>query len=327
MNPHEPSLRHLSREGLGDYLRSGAPAVVKIDGIPTLYLVIEPTLRRIGLRTPAARQPVPDLSAYRHISAESIYWKDCHWSELRIDGEMIVDAYPILCCVADRMQLQSLDFSAAVTGALSSLRELLAGARGLSEEQETGLFAELLFLSYLLRRLPIDQAISGWLGPEAEEHDFVLVEGDVEVKSTTSEERHHWIGDLRQLEPTLGRRLWLLSVQLTGAGAGGVTLSELIDVIRPLLPPGATSAAFERKLTTIGWRNEASNLYVRRLRMRNRPECFEIDRDFPAITPGRLADAGLEHSRFVQVRYMINLAGLGSSDAPEILADFGLEKL
>ena len=108
MTALEASQRHLSRDGLGEYLRSGAPSVIKIEGSPPLYLVIEPLLKRLVLRTPLTGQPIPDLAAYQHISAETIYWNDAHWFELRIEGEMISDAYPVLCSIADRIQLQSL---------------------------------------------------------------------------------------------------------------------------------------------------------------------------------------------------------------------------
>jgi len=326
MTTPEASQRHLSREGLGEYLRSGAPAVVKIEGSPAVYLVIEPILRRLVLRTPLARQPIPDLSAYQHISAETIYWNDGRWCELRIEGEMIADAYPVLCSIADRIQLQSLDFSTAVVGALSSLRELLAGAQRLTEQQEIGLFGELLFLKHLLGKKVTAEAVASWRGPEGEEHDMALAEGDVEVKSTTTEERCHWIGDVRQLEPTFGRRLWLLSFQLTGAGAGGASLPELIEEIRALLRAESGAEEFEAKLNAVGWRDDTADLYVRRLRLRSKPECYEIDHTFPAITPQRLAAAGLDQSRFVQIRYMIDLRGLQvSSDVPESLSTVSAE--
>lgn len=326
MTTSESSQRHLSRDGLSEYLRSGAPSVVKIDGNPAVYLVIEPLLKRLVLRTPLTGKPVPDLATYQHISAEAIYWNDAQWVELRIEGEMITDAYPVLCSIADRIQLQSLDFRTAVTGALSSLHELLAGAQRLSEQQEIGLFGELLLVKHLLGTMATAEAMASWRGPEGEEHDISLSDGDVEVKSTTAEERCHWIGDVRQLEPTIGRRLWLLSIQLTEAGVGGSSLSDLIDELRALLAAGTSLEEFERKLDAVGWRDDTANLYVRRLRLRSKPECYEIDGDFPAITPQRLAAAGLDQSRFVQIRYMIDLNGLkAASDVPEFLSTMSIE--
>jgi hypothetical protein len=203
---------------------------------------------------------------------------------------------------------------------------LLAGARRLSEQQEIGLFGELLVVKHLLGTMAADEAVASWRGPEGEEHDISLAGGDVEIKSTTAEERCHWIGDLRQLEPTIGRRLWLLSIQLTGAGAGGLTLPDLIKQLRLLVTPAAVLEAFERKLDAVRWRNDTANLYVRRLRLRSKPECYEVDRDFPAITPQRLVAAGLDQRRFVQIRYMFDLSGLRvASDVPEFLSTMSTE--
>lgn len=326
MTEPDTTPRHLSRGGFSDYLRSGAPSVIKIEGAPVVYLVIEPVLRRLVLRTPWTGQPIPDLSTYLHISAATVYWNDGQWCELRIEGEIIAEAYPVLCAMADHIQLQSLDFGSAVTAALDSLCELLAGAQRLSEQQEIGLFGELILLKHLCGALPAAKAIAGWRGPKGEEHDFSLADGDVEVKSTTAEERCHWVGHVRQLEPTFGRRLWLLSIQLTGAGAGGATLPELIQEVRGLLTTGPVAEEFDRKLGAVGWRAETANLYVRRLRLRSRPKCYEIDSSFPAITPGRLAAAGLDQSRFVQIRYMIDLRGLQASvEAPDILSSIRSE--
>src|SRR5262249_48510664 len=104
------SRRHLSPDGFQEYLRAGAPSVIKIEGSPSVYLAIDPSLSKLALRTPLQRQSVPDLSAYQHISAAAVHWNDAQWCELRIEGDIIVEAYPILCAIADRIQLRSLDF-------------------------------------------------------------------------------------------------------------------------------------------------------------------------------------------------------------------------
>ncbi len=308
--------RHLTRDGLADYLAAGAPAVIKIDGAPILYLVIEPALRRLALRTPLARQSLPDLTTYRHVSAVMIHWNDRQWFELRVEGQMLLDAYPVLCSIADRIQLQHVDVGPAVADALASLRELLASYGRLSEEQEIGLFGELLVLRHLIAERSISEPIQSWRGSTSEEHDFDIGVDDVEVKSTTSECRHHWIGDLHQLKPTVGRRLWLVSIQLTGAGSGGSSLPELVDAIRLGMSAGPSADEMRRKLDASGWRDETSPLYTRRFRLRSSPAVFEVDKAFPALTPSTLAAAGVDHERIVRVKYVINLDGLPSAASP-----------
>lgn len=307
--------RHLSRDGLADYLAAGAPAVIKIDGDPVLYLVIEPALHRLALRAPLPRKSVPDLSTYRHVSAVAIHWNDRQWFELRIDGRMLLDAYPVLCSVADRVQMHRVDVGPAVTDALASLKELLSSHGRLSEEQEIGLFGELLVLRRFIQDDSVPDPIRSWRGSAREEHDFDIGADDVEVKSTTSENRHHWIGDINQLKPTPGRRLWLASIQLTGAGAGGHSLPDLIDATRAVTPH-ASAQELHRKLDAAGWRDETAPLYIRRFRLRCPPAVFEVDTTFPALTPTLLAAAGVDCGRFVRVKYMINLDGLPAALAP-----------
>jgi hypothetical protein len=207
--------------------------------------------------------------------------------------------------------------------ALDALRELLAGRGMLTEEQETGLFGELLVLRHLLRQLSAADALASWRGPAAEEHDFALPDADVEVKSTTSELRSHWIGDIHQLEPSPGRRLMLLSIQLTGAGPEGSSLAELVGEICDLASDAAVAAELRRRLD---YPDRYSRPQPRRFRLRTIPAIFDVDREFPAITPGRLEDAGLDRRRFKQVRYLIELDGYREAvDVPHLVAGIGVE--
>lgn len=316
MTASDVHARHLSRDGLADYLAAGAPAVIKIDGDPVLYLAIEPALLRLALRTPLPRHSVPDLTTYRHVSAVAIHWNDRQWFELRIEGRMLLDAYPVLCSIADRIQFHRIDVGPAVADALASLRDLLSSFGRLSDEQETGLFGELLVLRRFIHNRSVTDPIRSWRGSAREEHDFDIGADDVEVKSTTSENRHHWIGDLNQLKPTLGRRLWLVSIQFTGAGAGGHSLPELIDAIRAITPHDPSAHELRRKLDAAGWRDETAPLYTRRFRLRCSVAVFEVDKTFPALTPTVLAAAGIDCGRFVRVKYMINLDGLPAAPSP-----------
>jgi hypothetical protein len=323
MSEPDASGRHLSADSFRDYVQAGAPSVVKIDGSPVMYLAINAMPHRIALRTPLTRHGLPDLSGYRHISVAIIHWNDTQWCELRVDGDIIFDAYPIVCAIADRVQLLSMDFGPAVVEALDALRQLLAGRGMLSEEQEIGLFGELLVLRHLLRQLPALDALACWRGPAGEEHDFALPGADLEVKSTTSELRSHWIGDIRQLEPSPGRRLMLISIQLTGAGADGASLAELIEEVCSLVSDATAAAVLRKKLD---YPNRYRGPQPRRFRLRTIPAIFDVDSEFPAITPGRLEEARLDRRRFKQVRYLIELEGLReAADVPHVVAGVRVE--
>jgi Putative PD-(D/E)XK family member, (DUF4420) len=301
--------RHLTYDGLGAYVSAGVSAALKIDGTPVVYVIVEPASGSVALRTPVGPRGIPDLSGYRHVSAATVQWNDKPWYEVRVDGAPIVATYPVLCGIADRIQLDGQDFSRAVRDSLAALRQLFAQNARLSDEQEVGLFGELRVLQHLIDRMGGPAAVDCWRGPHGEEHDFDIDGDDVEVKATLSENRRHWIGHIGQLQSTLGRSLWLVSIQLTTAAAVGTSLPMVVGAIRSSLTDAQSVDDFDRRLEAVGWRNEDTELYQRRLRLRSRPLVFEVDVRFPALTTARLAAAALDPVRFSQVRYMIDLDG------------------
>ena len=195
--------------------------------------------------------------------------------------------------------------------ALDAFRGLLARAPRLSEDQEIGLFGELVALDRLIDGVGEAKALAAWLGPRAEEHDFVLGEADVEVKTTRSERRIHVIHGLGQLTPTPGRLLHLMSVQVTGAGAAGngETLPELIERIRRRLRSGRTD--FDDRLTDCGWEDaQADRLYTTRLLVRSEPRFYNVDGAFPAITSAGLSRIVTRPELVRSIDYRIDVTDL-----------------
>jgi hypothetical protein len=317
--------RHLTHDGLTAYVAAGVSAALKIEGVPAVYIIIEPASGYLALRTPVTMRSAHDLSGYRHISTATVQWNDKPWHEVRVDSAPIAAVYPILCGIADRIQIEGQDFPRAVRDSLAALRQLFAQSVRLSDEQEIGLIGELWVLQYLIGRMEGSAAIECWRGPHGEEHDFDIEGVDVEVKSTMSENRRHWIGHIGQLQPSLNRALWLISIQFTTAAAGGTTLPSVIAAVRIMLTDAQAIDRFDRHLEAIGWRNEDAALYQRRVRLRSKPPIFRVDERFPALTPARLVAAALDPSRFAQVRYMIDLDGYPpATGAPMPLLEFCL---
>jgi hypothetical protein len=324
MNEPTADGRHLDREGLRQYLSAGAPAALKIEGAPPLYIIVEPACETLRLRAPQARNTLPDVSAYRNLAVDIVHWRDAPWCQLSISGPLVFDAYSVLIAIADRIQKQGAEFAAATRAALEAFREVLAAVRGLSEEAEIGLFGELLLLSHLLQTIDPAAAIAAWRGPSAEEHDFGLHALDLEVKTTTSESRLHWVNSLTQLKPTPGRPLFLGSLQLTAAGAGGHALIDIVARTEARTPE-ALREALRIKLSDVGWREDGASADARRFRFRTRPQFYLVASDFPSLTPEKIAAADLSPS-IVQVRYMIDLSNVPpASPAPAPLAAFGGE--
>jgi len=315
-----PSERHLRPEGLKEYLAAAVPTMVPVDGDPQCFLVIDPSLQRVAMRVPWSADELPDLSAYRHFFAETVARDGRRWGEFGAVGEdVLLDAYPVICAVADRVQQEGKPFSAAIRGVLESYHELLRGIGRLSDQEEIGLFGELLVLDRLVDGLGEDVAVDAWRGAISEEHDFGLPDDDVEVKTTMGEHRRHWVGTATQLEPTVGRPLWLLSLQVTSAGAGGLSLPELIAGVRMKLVDGSVRATFEDRLGRVRWHDEQAALYSRRFRLRSDPAVYHVDSDFPAITPAKLTAASVPVQRIAGLTYLLDLTGLPPDSPPPAL--------
>lgn len=316
-----PSERHLRPEGLQEYLAAAVPVLVPVDGDPKCFLVIDPSLQRVAIRVPWTVGELPDLSTYRHFFAETVVRDGSRWGEFgATGGDVLIDAYPVICAVADRVQQEGKPFAVAVRGVLETYHELLRGLGRLSDREEVGLFGELLVLDRLIDEIGESVAVSAWRGAISEEHDFGLPKDDVEVKTTMGEGRRHWVGTATQLEPTVGRPLWLLSLQVTSAGAGGLSLPELIGSVRLKLIDGTIRAVLEERLGRVRWRDEQAVLYGRRFRLRSDPAAFKVDGAFPSITPAKLAAAGIPVERIAGLTYLLNLDGIPADSPPPALA-------
>jgi hypothetical protein len=309
--------RHLDPENFAEALSLGVPFEHPIVGYPRLSIFINPSRREIGLRAPRASREGKIETGLTHVRCRSVLLAGRQHIEVVVDNpDMFAEGYAVLCLVADRIQLAGRSVSAAVTETIRSLGRLLRGQGALSSEREVGLFGELVTLRCLIGCLGSRDAVGGWLGPVAEEHDFSLREIDLEVKSTLSENREHWISSLTQLMPTVSKPLWLVSHQFTAAGPGeGKTLAELVAEVRAVLG-GAVLADFDRRLTAAGWREAPAKVSGRRFRSRTPPVLYLVDKNFPRLTPASLASAGAHMSSITQVRYRIDLSAVPYSHHP-----------
>ena len=312
MNEHPDDRNALTPETLAAYFDAGHPAEQRLAEEPLCVLGIDPPRGELTLRTPATGSDI-DVSAYRMIRTDIVEEPadETVWFRVTVEAKGIeYEAYSLLQAVTDQLQ-QGDDLERALHVALDAFRGLLARAPRLSEDQEIGLFGELVALDRLIDGVGETKALAAWLGPRAEEHDFVLGEADVEVKTTRSERRIHVIHGLGQLTPTPGRPLHLMSVQVTGAGAAGngETLPELIERIRRRLRSGRTD--FDDRLTDCGWEDaQADRLYTTRLLVRSEPRFYTVDEDFPAITSAGLSRIVTRPELVRSIDYRIDVTDL-----------------
>lgn len=310
--------RHLDWLNLLEYLEAGAPAIVRIAGTPDVDMVIEPASQRIAVRGPwLAAGDAPDLAQYRHLDTRVGTDARGDWVEFGVAGRGVLrEAYPMLVAVADHVQLRGEAMGAAIGQVLSSYRELLSALGRLSEHQELGLYGELLVLDHLIGSIGEQRAVDSWRGPTREEHDFGLSDVDLEVKTTLSDDWSHRISSLTQLEPSPGRNLWLVSVQLTTRGVGGTTLPELITRVADRLSAPVMQTRFAERLASVGWDDAHSHLYNRQFVQRSPVRVFRVTPGFPAITARRLGSAGFPIERFSDISYILHTAGLPPDSPP-----------
>src|SRR5262249_28341141 len=153
-----------------------------------------------------------------------------------------------------------------------------------------------------------------WMGPNAGEHDFSLERHDIEVKTTTQERRIHTVQSSTQLEPSPGRLLFLLSLQITAGGLAGTTLAEAVAQVRRSIPAPLEEELVE-KLASCGWQSEHDTFYETRFLFRTSPILITIDGSFPRISADRLALLDPDvRTRISNLSYDVNVDGLGSEE-------------
>jgi len=321
----EDEIGHFTADDIEKYFHQPLPAVRRLSAQPPTYLLIDPATERIRLRVPP-ESGAPDVTAFDRITFDVVQelGNDVEWFELTIDArENHHEAYLVIAAIVD-LVVNGTSFTDAVADGLRSFQELLLRKRRLTDEQLIGLLGELLFLEHAITHMPELDVVNAWAGSDLEEHDFLFDSFSVEVKCTRSESRIHTIASASQLQPSLDRPLYLLSVQVTAAGAAyqGRGLGDLIASIREDLSDQSRHL-FDKKLEDAGWRDDDAELYQRRWVLRSVPRAFLVDDDFPALTPTRLAAVVPQASHVISVQYRLDLTQLEAEAAiPGLLEEF-----
>jgi hypothetical protein len=313
--------RHLSADSFAEYLALGVPIEHPIEGTPRVVLFIDPDNRRIGLRGTARSNETSARTRLEHLGMRFVHHDGERMIEVTVEHpSLFADAYPVLCGIADRAQLEGMPLSSALLETLRRLGHLIRAEDALAREVEIGLLGELSLLTGLAATATPEVALQAWRGG-TEEHDFGLHQVDVEVKTTTAEDRVHRISSLTQLQPTGDRPLWLLSIQVTPAGDGGITAAELVRRARVMMPTAALRDDFDTRAHAAGWRHRYADAPLQRWRLRTDPALFAVTAYFPRLTRTQLRDAGVDLDVISDVRYRVNLSARHPDRAPECLHD------
>jgi len=223
----------------------------------------------------------------------------------------------------------------AFNAALARWKEFTATRQRLTEEQQLGLFGELLTLEGVVK-VEGASAISAWTGRDPQmpgRHDFRIGLLDLEVKTTRLSRRRHMIHGLGQLRPANGHKLFILSIRLEAAGAhSGRSLAEQTTAVRSRLGVAAdVRHVFEAKLASAGYRDSDDPLYSARFILADPPRLIPVDRGCPQIVAPMISDRIPEDvaGRIDEVSYRVDLEGLGVAQGTDeyklLLGDWSVD--
>jgi len=314
-------LSELNPETLDKYFRSGTVTTHLACESPQVIIRIDGHGQKISLLTPHTGV-VQDTTEMKRVSTGLEIREGSEWARITVDARnMYTEAYGLMLSVVQAMH-GGATFAAATSAAMTNMKALLAAKPRISEEKQVGLLGELLLFRALLDAYDEFTVIDWWLGPLAEERDYAFPAFDAEVKTTLGESRIHVIHGAGQLEPSPGRSLWLVSIQVTRAGGdpNGVALPRLVQEIRERLT--TTRDRFVTNLSSEGWEDDDAAMYPTSYVLRTAPAAYLVDADFPALTPSRL-HAVVPHSDLVSaVTYRVDVSSRVPGDPGEPLTGF-----
>ena len=307
--------RHVSWANLLQSISAGTPQRFPLKGSPPLDILLESAGSSLGLVLPfpeASRLPFSPLSVVS-ISRRTVDGNNQLFISTGV-RRLYREFYELLMEIADYVQVDGLDATAAFQTALGKWKRLLEEVTPLSAESQLGLLGELWLLVRLLSANG-PAAFDSWTGPLGEPHDFRFAGLEIEVKTTSSRRHGHFITSFDQLSPSFNSRLFVLSLLMKPAGEhGGHSVPTAIELVRQRL--GADSnrlTQFNSILSTaIGYDDQTGQHYTTRYDLRSEPVLIEVNDDLPRITRSMIERElrDLSH-RIVEGQYFADLEGLG----------------
>jgi hypothetical protein len=277
---------------------------------------------RLGLMVEVgADDQIPDsLTRLETIHIEKITRDKSWFVSVSIEKpELFQVFYTLLCQLAEKVIKNHKEPLPALLKEIGSLETLLKRKATLSPEKQIGLFGELVVLRRILEN-DCSVGVDCWTGPMKDSHDFRLKKNELEVKTALSTQRIHTIHGFRQLFPSDGHELALVSVLLARAPQGdGSSLPEIIGQIERIVAGrGLPADHFQDRLISMGYNHEHAGLYTGRYVLRQPLAFIPIGEGFPRITLELIRQGlGENATRVTDIQYDLNVEGLGREDREE----------
>lgn len=189
---------------------------------------------------------------------------------------------------------------------LKKWESLLKGcAKRLSEEQERGLFGELILLEKAVTIFGAAVAVDNWTGPENGPQDFLFDQGAVEVKTVFTRVGRVAISSLDQLD-CVGPLY--LCVGFIEKDPGGSTLKETVDRVSSALQIDREAAdTFLRKLDAVGYNEALGNTGSDTKWALSDRQWFDAKGEkFPALRRSEIPDGVLDAEYVISLSTLMN---------------------
>jgi hypothetical protein len=171
-------------------------------------------------------------------------------------------------------------------------------SEGLSNQEQHGLFGELVFLQKMLDISAKDEneILKYWVGPEFAVRDFQGENWAVEVKTTSSNNPQKIkINGERQLDENFLSNLFLCHCSVECSRNNGISLNKMIDEIRNRLSSNIVALnQFNTKLFEVGYLDEHAYKYKESCYKLRTLNLYHVKGDFPRIKESELRNGVFE---------------------------------
>jgi len=267
----------------------------------SVYLGIDPAVAQLGVLLPIHRRLMPaqrDLPSGSGFAVRPLAVKD--------DGKDIINL-GVFCTDAacedifrhfmddlvSHLLAETSDEGATRTflARVGLWQRFFVGGAGsyLSDEAQSGLFAELLLLrDLLIPSVGASAAVDAWRGPEGSPQDFLLAPCAIEVKCSRAKAGAKIpISNEQQLDESPFPHLVLTQVAVVTGDDTNPSLVDIVGDVRDMLATtGRPLGVFNDQLITAGWIDahavhySENRFFVRDIRY------YEVRDYFPRIRPG-----------------------------------------
>lgn len=153
----------------------------------------------------------------------------------------------------------------------------------LSENAQQGLYGELHILEKMIE-IKGEDAVKGWTGCNAENHDFYFGADALEVKSSSAKgtERIKISNEYQLDDKGIAGRLYLMYLKMKKSVVYGEVLPDIVSRIMDKLSVSC-KVKFQEKLLKVGYLYQLPELYVLHFKIHEEC-CYIVEDGFPRIT-------------------------------------------